>query len=391
MAATRRATIRTSAELRGRAALARFAELLRGHLACGTRPRTDVGDPWSFAEFAGEVALAGSKSCSPRAVSSWCKGIFLPREIEPILRATFGLESSNRHPEPRAELRKAFQAAWAERHGAVIAGAPPAPAATPWTVADDNNRFVHDPAAQPSDEAAAALPLQQQLQQAIRRMAAELAELTAARRDRFGNYSTWKRLPDVASAFHELIARGSSEIPAHLGDAYGLMLELGGFLEADIRLQKDSMASDPPLDTDIQRPLSTMVQTAAPWLRGYPTVARLDDEAGRLLARPQQFQDAREFARTAQARRVIAADDADRIDALAEAAQRFQNDLARKSGNHAVADAYNLLLAIAGLAAAALAGVLPAPRADLARRAGGTLADARQDIAALAEAAQPDL
>jgi hypothetical protein len=372
-------------ELRRKApALARFAALLDSH-------RRARG--LTYAMLARALPSPRERSdgrAAANTVSNWCKGTALPTEIEPLLRVLFGADR-DKEAQAREALRAAFNAAVAERHGAVISGASPASAAVSWTVAADNDRFVHDPAAEPSDEAAAAFPLQQQLQNAIRRMAAELAEMTAVRRDRFGNYATWKRLPDVASAFHQLVEREPSEIPWHLGDAYGFMLELAGFLEADMRLQKDPMASDPPLDADIHRPLSTMVQTAAPWLRGYPTVARLDDEAGRLLARPQLFQNAQEFARVAQGRGVIGADDAGRIDALAQLARLSRDDLARKSGSHAVADVYNLMLAVAELAAAALAGALPAARAGLARRSGRALADAQQDVSALAEASQSDL
>jgi hypothetical protein len=87
---------------------------------------------------------------------------------------------------------------------------------------------------------------------------------------------------------------------------------------------------------------------------------------------------------------MIGQTDAERIGMLAEDAEA-DGGLARKEGHRAVGDTYNLILAISGLMAAALAGAAPQARTDLARRAGATLADAQTQVAAFAAAQQPDL
>src|SRR5581483_11047516 len=128
------------------------------------------------------------------------------------------------------ELRRAYSAAWAERHGTVVAEAPLASAAGAWAVDDGNDRFVHDPRAAARDEAAAADPHRQQLQRSVARNAAELVERAESRGERLGNMPTWKRLPGAARAFTDLVAGAPAEIPHRLGEAYGWMLELAGFL-----------------------------------------------------------------------------------------------------------------------------------------------------------------
>jgi hypothetical protein len=101
-------------------ARARFAALLAGHLLQGTRPgRLPSGEPWTDAEFGGNVRSTREVSgyASPRSVSNWRKGTYLPAEIEPILNALFG--PGGGQAEARAALLDAFRAAWAEKRGAI--------------------------------------------------------------------------------------------------------------------------------------------------------------------------------------------------------------------------------------------------------------------------------
>src|SRR5271167_2235863 len=112
-------------------ARARFAKLLAGHLGAGTRPATPTGEPWTYADFAGNVPSSRdhpgkSGYVSPRSVSNWCKGASLPDAIEPILRALFG--TGDRHTQAREALRGAFQSARAEKNAAIIARAKREPA-----------------------------------------------------------------------------------------------------------------------------------------------------------------------------------------------------------------------------------------------------------------------
>jgi hypothetical protein len=172
-------------------------------------------------------------------------------------------------------LLDAFRAARSEKHAAVIARTKPDPAGGRWVAEGDE--FAQDRTVRMTDKRAAADPLRQQLQMAIRSMAAEMIDPTV----RLSNSRTWGRLSATAAAFHVVMEGDPLRMPERLGDAYALLLRLGRFLETDIRVQRDSAAFDDPLDADIHGLLTDLVRTAAPWLRGFPTVAAWDDAAGK--------------------------------------------------------------------------------------------------------------
>jgi hypothetical protein len=93
-----------------------FARLLADHVRNGTRPAKTAGEPWTYADLAGEVAFPGVENpVTENTISNWCNGRSLPRQIEPLLRALFGPETSERHAQARKELREAFIKARAEK------------------------------------------------------------------------------------------------------------------------------------------------------------------------------------------------------------------------------------------------------------------------------------
>jgi formylglycine-generating enzyme required for sulfatase activity len=369
------------------AARLRFAALLAGHLARGTRPAKAKGEPWTDAAFAAEVESSREENdfVSPRSVSNWRKGKSLPAEIEPILRALFG--PTDRHAEARAVLFEAFRAARNEKRAETIGQAERDPAGATWVV--QNDQLAMDRTTGPTDATAAADTLRHQLQAAIRAIAAELADEAG----RLANTRTWGSLSKTAAAFQALLDGDPLRMPGRLGDAYALLLRLGRFLETDIRVQRDGASMDGPLAADIHGLLTDLVRTAAPWLRGFPTVAAWDDEAGKALVRPELFQPAREFTRIAREQQAIPAQDAAEVELLAEAADPHDYQ-GQKAGNRAVGDATNLLLTVAGTIAAFLSGAIAADfatRSQLVQRLGATLAAAEAPIDAFAATMQADL
>jgi Leucine-rich repeat (LRR) protein len=356
-------------------ARARFAAMLSGHLRAGTRPATAAGEPWTYAEFASEVPSArGNEYVSERSVSNWCKGTALPEEIEPILRALFG--PGDRHAAARDALREAFLAARAEKYTAVVTSAEPDAVGPTWIAAGD--QFTMDRTTSPSDQTAAADPLRQQLQAAIRDIAAELAD--AARR--VANTATWGKLPATAKTFHTLVDGDPLAMPLRLGDAYAAMVRLGGFLDTDIRVQRDRQAADDPLDPDIHGLLTHLVCLAAPWLSEFPTVAAWDAAAGRVLVRAELFQPAREFTRIARDKWAIPNRDAEEMELLAEA-EDAAGFLGQKAGNRAAGGVLNLILAVAGTVGMFLSGAVAsdfATRSLLVQRAGALLAAAETQV-----------
>ena len=352
---------------------AAFATLLAGHLGGGTRPATAMGEPWTYAAFAEEIPGArDNQYASASSVSNWCKGTSLPAGIVDILRALFGPETSNRHTEAREELRRAFQAARAE----VVAGVKPDPAGPRWVVSGE--QIVIDRSVRPSDRDAADDPVRQQLQTAIAALAGDLVEPTA----RLTYTRAWAKLSETAAAFRDTVAGDPHDMPAQFGTAYALLLRLGGFLETDIRIQRDTAASDSPLDADIHGMLTALVRIAAPWLRGFPTVEAWDDAAGKAVGRSELFQPAREFVRKALLHGAIPAADAAEMTALQDAAGEdgFQH---RKAGARGVGGTMNLILT-AALSLSGEAGI------QLMRWVLATFADAEAEVAAFVATLQPD-
>jgi hypothetical protein len=162
-----------------------------------------------------------------------------------------------------------------------------------------------------------------------------------------------------------------------LGAAYTHLLRLGGFLETDIRVQHDRMDVDGPLDADIHGLLTALVQTAAPWLQGFPTVAEWDDAAGKALVRTDMFQPAHEFVRIARSQETISAQDAAEMEMLAQVADTdgYQGAKAR---NRSVASATNLIITIGSMLAEDAAVGSTARTANDLRQALGSLIRAAQ-------------
>jgi hypothetical protein len=280
-----------------------------------------------------------------------------------------------------------FHRGLVDEYAAIVTGAEPDAAGLRWVVA--GGQFVIDRTTDPTDQSAAADPLRQQLQAAICDTAAELADTAG----RVSNTRTWGRLSSTAKMLHDLLAADPMTLPNRLGDAYAAMLRLGGFLETDIRVQHNSKATDDPLDPDIHGPLAHLVRVAAPWLRGFPTVADWDEVAGKTLVRADLFQPAGEFIRIARKHAAISARDAAEAELLTEAANA-ESFLGQKAGNRAVGGAKNLMLATAGAIGMFLSGAIQSDFAThslLVQRAGAALAEAETHVEAFAATLPDDL
>ncbi|HEX3864156.1 MAG TPA: leucine-rich repeat domain-containing protein [Stellaceae bacterium] len=367
-------------------ALARFAALLDSSRKALAR---------SYAALARAIDSPRERSqsrASANTVSNWCKGKALPTEIEPLLRALFGQDRTS-GTEPRETLRQAYQAAVAERHGTAVAGAAANPGAGRWVI-DSEPKFVPDPAAAPEDRQAAADPLRAQMQQALRRMAARLVAACGpeGRDKRFGNSEYFTELPTAAAEFQAEIDREPGELAGRLGVIYPLLQQLARYRETDDDVRQQDR--DAALDPATRGALLDLVHTGAPWARGFPSVVLWDDEAGRMLAAAARPRSPETVVVAAHTRNIIGAVDAGRLARLVALANEHapgRAPMGRKLGNRATAEADNLVLALAELAAAALAGAVSPGNAELSRRSGATLADAADYVVALADTRPPDL
>ena len=309
----------------------------------------------------------------------WLGGQFLPTNIDAIERSFFGEEQN--------QSREHLRDTWSRERSRKMLFREPDSAGIKWARRDDE--LVPESAANRSDRAAALDPLRRQLQKAITVIAAELA----ASGRRLSNSPLWIRLADAATAFHAIVASDPLSVPDQLGNAYALLLQLGRYLETDLRVQRDIQSSDIPLDPETHGLLTDLVRTAAPWLRGFPTIAKWDDAAGKLLVPGDLVQTAHEFFRIAHKQAVISDEAADELKRLGDASEGT-DDLGEKAGNRYIASARNLMIATAEIVSASLAGIGrsdPSSRTHLAQRAAVALAAAEREIDAASNVLPSDL
>jgi hypothetical protein len=226
------------------------------------------------------------------------------------------------------------------------------------------------------------------LQQAVSSIAAELASVAG----RLSNSRTWGSLSGTADALHVASAADPIALTRRLGEAYPTLLRLGRFLETDIRIQRDPTSLDDPLDPDVQGLLTDLVRTAAPWLRGFPTVEAWDDAAGRYLLRVNLLSAARDFIRVARAKGAISETSASRMEWIEE--DEHQGFQGQKANAWGVGGAQNLILATAEVMALFLSGALPSGAGSqslLVERAAATLSEAGEQVEKFAETLPSDL
>jgi hypothetical protein len=233
----------------------------------GSRPGLPTSAKWTYEGFAEALAdeVEDDGACSPRAVSNWCKGRFVPREIEPILNVLFDVEAQG--PQ-RAGLRRAYNLAVEES----LREAKLSPALGVWV--PKGPRLVFDHTVQPGDAKAARDPIQAGLQAQV----AEMARALGRESDRPSNTRLLPKLSVLAFALGGLLACNPPAMTGgRLADAYALVARLGGILETDDAIRPDD--SDAPLDTVTRGELRDLIALGATWLRGYPSIMALDNRA----------------------------------------------------------------------------------------------------------------
>lgn len=237
---------------------------------------------------------------------------------------------------------------------------------------EENGLFVIDPAGSDSDVAAAADPVVKQLHQSVSEKARKFNEVSK----RLDNAIGWHGIAVASQRFTDGVRKEIEAIPGNLGIIYSAILELGSFLEQDIKLQKGLSSSADPLDPEVHRILSDLIRTAAPWLRRFPTIRELDDESAAFLTRADLLNPGTALIRSARETELVSAEDAALINGLLEAARRgeYQSD---KAKTRSILSIRNLLyvsatVALAFLSNAAASGY--AEQSALIHNAGNFLA-----------------
>ena len=103
-----------------------------------------------------------------------------------------------------------------------------------------------------------------------------------------------------------------------------------------------------PLDAEIRRPLDDLVRSLAPWLRQFPTIREIDDEAGQFLTPPPATDVSIAVVEVARETALITEGDVNQLRALIDASKRGEFQGA-KAGRRGILSARNIVLASVSL------------------------------------------
>lgn len=208
-----------------------------------------------------------------------------------------------------------------------------------------DDRLAIDPSAgDQSDREAGASPISVQLQESVRVKLEALTPIAS----RLGNQEGWKDLAPLCRRLADLLDRPGGQVPNVLGAIYGAALELGSYAEMDAAARKDPQSAVDTLDPSAARPLQDVLTGLAPWLRRFPTIRELDDDAGKFLVAHSSSQASREAFAAAAETELIGNTDAALLNGLLDAGDRG-GFVGGKAGRRGILSARNLVLAAAAL------------------------------------------
>jgi transcriptional regulator with XRE-family HTH domain len=292
-----------------------LAQLLVGTIGTNVRLfRSEHG--WSRKELARRASL------NPQTVSNIERGIVeWPQSVTLWnLANAFGISPGELRNPKQHEEREAWRSHLASLEQQQLGAR--------WV--EDDGHFSIDPAGTQSDITVAREHIVQQLHEAV----IQKSRLFNDASKRLDNTLGWHGIAAASKRFVDGVQRPTQDLPNHLGSIYSAILELGSFLEQDLRLQRGSGYSADPLDPEVHRVLGDLIRTAAPWLRQFPTVRELDDQSGAFLTREDLLDPGAALIRGAQNNELVSSTDAAAIHGLVEAARRgeFQGEKARTRG-----------------------------------------------------------
>lgn len=221
-------------------------------------------------------------------------------------------------------------------------------------------------------------PLVQQLHTEIIRKAGRFSAVAT----RLDNQMGWQGIAAYCERLLSLLGRPTADIPDVLGTLYSATLELGTYLEMDRAVESGASTFAVPLDPEVRRPLEDLIASMAPWMRSFPSIRELDDEAGQFLSRIHLLDSSANLVSAATQTRVLAREDVLVLQGLIDAAGRgeFQG---HKANKRSVSSARNMVLTAATVVASFMAGATSsdyATKSVVVQRAGDLLAKAEEDI-----------
>jgi internalin A len=300
-------------------------------------------------------------------IGGWRKGTTLPESIIPLIAVFFGDSKS-----PSAEeksFRDLFSQAQLEKWGPLKAKA--TDRAAPAFVAQGRTHVI-DRAPRQTDARAARDPKLTALQANVRRSAERLAANVEARGQRYSNTPIWRECAREVRRLAEIAALEPQDLVLKLSDAYDASLYLGGRLDLDDRIRA-GQSEDPPLDLDVRGDLAHLVRLAAPWLRNFPSIRKLDDLAAVSLGDFADTASAIRVIETAAQEQAIGPEDEQAMRTLAQASEDPEF-VGRKAARRLVGGAGNLALSLAVTEAELQADGLDLSKTDVRALAASTRA-----------------
>jgi hypothetical protein len=205
-----------------------------------------------------------------------------------------------------------------------------------WVRRDE--QFIADQAGNESDQAVASRPLVQQQHADVARKATEFMQ----RAGRLDNLVGWTGIEGEAKRLLTALECPTERIPGRLGAVYGAILTLASFLEMDFQAHQDRGQPTSPLDIDVHRSLSDLIEAAGIWIRQFPTARTFDDALWEFSARQNHNTLANIIIGIARQRNVVSAPDAAHVSALLQAGERG-NRQGTKAAGRAILGIRNLL------------------------------------------------
>lgn len=239
------------------------------------------------------------------------------------------------------------------------------------------------------DRSAASQPITAQMHAAVLEKARSFAGVA----QRLDNQPGWTGIGRVAASLTQLLDRPTLDVPDILGLLYPAALEIGSFLELDQQLSQARDAYAAPLDPEMRRPLGDLVRSLAPWLRAFPSVRAMDDDASQFLVQAASLSPAMDVVRSASELQLLSEADLVVFQQLREAADRgaFQ---AEKAGGRVQRTSLNLVIGAATFAGGFMMSAVSsdyATSSPLVHKAGQFLTRSEMAISQLVADAAPDL
>jgi hypothetical protein len=249
--------------------------------------------------------------------------------------------------------------------------------------------LVIDASGDDTDVFASSRAVVRQLHGEVVRKAASFAAVAR----RIDNHVGWQGIGAFCERLTKLLDRPTESVPDVLGSLYSAALELGSYLEMDRAIAATGGGFAEPLNPEVRRPLEDLVRSIAPWMRSFPTIREMDDEAGQFLTREPLLEPSSRVIAAAEKAVLLRAEDTEALRGLIEAAQRgdFQGGKAGERGVLSVRNMITVAASVLGMVAVGAVGSAVATESILAKKAGAFLLQAEEPILEVISALPEDV